>query len=313
MKALKRNFLFFAIPLFLFDVASAKIETVLGLPLSKNLNLPGTIPDAPSDEILISREQYVLSYNKERRAPNWVAWKLEANQMGASGRTNDFQTDSDLAKFLGQAHSSYLAVDPSEFSGSCYDRGHQIPSADRTDTADNNRATFLMSNMIPQTPYLNRVIWEHLEQYTRTMVTQNNKKVYVIAGPIYDKDFGKIGPKKDIPVPSKDFKIIIALDATQTFRDITKDTPIIAVIMPNTLQDGSVISDTPLSKCPPFTVGIEVRDDWKKYESTVGEIEALAGLHLFEKLPEDSVSEAVPAVPAPAPMPDVSQPELRHL
>ncbi len=303
MNALKRNLLLLILPLLVFDVAAAKIEVVLGSPLSKNLNLPGTIPDASSSEIVISRDQYVLSYNKERRSPNWVAWKLEASQMGSAGRTNDFQPDADLQGYLQQSHSSYLAVDPSEFSGSCYDRGHQIPSADRTDTVDNNRVTFLMSNMIPQTPYLNRVVWEHLEQYTRNMVKQENKKVYVIAGPIYDKDFGKIGPNKDIPVPSKDFKIIIALDANQTFKDITKDTPIIAVIMPNTLKDGSVISDGPKTSCPVFAAGIEVIDDWKSYLSTVGEIEAATGLQLFSKLPEQAleVSPPQPQIPTPAP------------
>ncbi len=314
MNALKKNLLLLILPLVLAETAAAKIEVVLGSPLSKNLNLPGTIPDANSAEIIISRDQYVLSYNKERRSPNWVAWKLEAKQMGTAGRTNDFQSDEDLKKYLVQTQSSYSAVEPSEFSGSCYDRGHQIPSADRTDTSDNNRATFLMTNMIPQTPYLNRVVWEHLEQYTRTLVKQENKNVYVIAGPIYDKDFGKIGPNKDIPVPSKDFKIIIALDASQTFKDITKETPIIAVIMPNTLKDGSVISDTPNSKCPLFASGMEVIDDWKSYLSTVGEIEAVAGLHLFAKLPEQVLSEptpseAVPVLPEVTPLPKSPAPE----
>ncbi len=290
--ALKQNLLLLILPCFLFEVAVAKIEVVIGPPLSKNLNLPGTVPNANSAEIIVSRDQYVLSYNKERRSPNWVAWKLEAKHMGSAGRTNDFQADQDLETYLQQTHSSYQVVSPSEFSGSCYDRGHQIPSADRTDTTDSNRATFLMSNMIPQTPYLNRIVWEHLEQYTRTLVKRDNKKVFVIAGPIYDKDFGKIGPSKDIPVPSKDFKIIIVLEAHQTFKDITKDTPIIAVIMPNTLKDGSVMIDTPRSKCPVISVGNETIEDWKSHLSTVAEIEAAAGLQLFSKLPEQVLSES---------------------
>ena len=260
--------------------ANAKVETVIGgVPLSVNLNLTKAIPSSASNEIIISRDQYVISYNKTRRAPNWVAWRLTANQIGNSGRTNNFLQDPDLENYLVQSGSG-KAVDPSEYTGSCFDRGHQIPSDDRTDNVTDNDATFLMSNMIPQTPFLNRIAWEHLEQYTRNLVQQSGKQVFVIAGPIYDTDFGAIGPQRDIPVPSKDFKIIIVLDANQKPSDINQSTTVIAVVMPNTLQGGK--------KPVPYTkncggagatalVGGSV-DDWQQYKTTVADIEKLSKL-----------------------------------
>jgi endonuclease G len=258
----------------------AKIEVILGkVPLDSNVNIGNLLPSTSESEIILSRNQYVISYNKNRRSPNWVAWKLEANQLGRTGRTNNFSIDTELDMYLSRTDGS-RAVDPDEYKGSCFDRGHQVPSGDRTDTVVNNEATFEMSNMIPQTPYLNRVIWEHLEQYTRDMVRNEGKKVYMIAGPIYDEDFGVIGPDRDIPVPSKNFKIIVILDANQTFADINKNTQMIAVVMPNVLEDGTKpinhADACKFAQPPPSTD----HDDWQKYQTTVSEIERLSGLKI---------------------------------
>ncbi len=263
------------------NLAQAKVETVLGLPVEQNDNLAMKAPESSLPEIILSRDQYILSYNKERRSPNWVAWKLESEQIGSSGRSNNFTMDMELENYLEQSSAAKHAVDATDYKGSCYDRGHQIPSADRTDTQTNNEPTFLMSNMIPQTAYLNRVIWEHLEQYSRDLVQKQGKKLYIIAGPIYDQDFGKIGPQKDIPVPSKDFKVIFILEANQTAKDITATTPTIAVIMPNILQDGSTPVSNAQGLCKPLSVKTTDRTDWQKYKTTVTEIENVSGLHFF--------------------------------
>jgi endonuclease G len=270
---------------FYLNIAFAKVETVLGaLSLVQNPNLPGSMPYSDSSEIIISRNQYIISYNKERRAPNWVAWKLEASQIGNSGRTNNFVVDTELENYLVKTGSSAHAVDPNEYKGSCFDRGHQIPSADRSDSVDDNQMTFFMSNMIPQTPYLNRVVWEHLEQYTRDLVQQQNKKVYVIAGPIYDDNFGAIGPHHDIPVPSKDFKAIIILDPNQTLQNLDQ-AQVIYVVMPNTLEDGTKPLQMETTSCPTFHPGHADRTDWKQYITNLQTVESMSGLHLFTKIP----------------------------
>ncbi len=281
----KKKFLMISLFFFSFFLQTqsfAKIEIVLGnLPHEQNPNLAIKVPEAQSSEILVSREQYVISYNKDRRSANWVAWKLESEQIGKSGRSNNFQQDSDLENYLQQTYSGKHAVESNEYKGSCYDRGHQIPSADRTDILTNNETTFLMSNMIPQTPYLNRVIWEHLEQHTRNLVQTQNKKAYIIVGPIYDRNLGNIGPKNDIPVPSKNFKIIFVLDSEQKPQDINKDTPVIAVIMPNINQDGTLPEFSPNKKCKSPIINTTDKNDWKKYLTTIGEIEKESGLKII--------------------------------
>lgn len=273
----KRLFLSGIIIFALQNSALAKIETVLGLPLEVNNNLAFKVPDTANPEIILSRDQYVISYNKLRRTPNWVAWKLEASQIGQSGRSNNFALDLDLDQYLSQTMNQH-AVDATDYKGSCFDRGHQVPSADRTDTRENNETTFLMSNMIPQTAYLNRVIWEHLEQYSRDLVQKQSKKLYIIAGPVYDKPMGAIGPDNDIQVPSKNFKVIYVLDSTQGPEDINVQTPSLAVIMPNILQDGSTDLSNKKELCKPVSTSRADRRDWEKYKTTLSEIEKLSGL-----------------------------------
>jgi DNA/RNA endonuclease G (NUC1) len=270
-------FLFASISVLGGSNSYAKVETVIGgIPMASNINLSAIVPTSSDSEIIISRDQYVISYNKTRRAPNWVAWKLTAKQIGDSGRTNNFRADPDLENYLVQSGGGFHAVDPREYTSSCFDRGHQVPSDDRTDNTSDNDATFVMSNMVPQTAYLNRVVWEHLEQYTRDMVQKDGKEVYVIAGPIYDQDFGAIGPNRDIPVPSKDFKIIVTIDSK---KKPGQNVTVIAVVMPNLLQNGK----KPVPYAKDCTAGLMNtasggRDDWQQYKTSVSNIESLSKL-----------------------------------
>jgi DNA/RNA endonuclease G (NUC1) len=282
----KIPFLLFATIFIFLSSANAKIEVVLGeVPLSENENVLPIPPSSlnNSTEVILSRKQYVVSYNRKTRLPNWTSWKVDVGDIGHIGRTNVFTPDRLLENYL--ADKSEHVIQPTDYYGSCYDRGHQVPSADRNDTIENNQATFIMSNMIPQTAYLNRVIWEHLESYTRDLVVNQGKKVFVVAGPIYDENFGMIGPENNIPVPSKNFKIIYILEAGQSSNDINVSTPTIAVIMPNILRSGKKPIEDQQELCSssthPFASSTPaIKDDWKKYQTTVSEIEKESGFKI---------------------------------
>lgn len=263
----------------------AKIEAVIEIfPLKQNPNLIKTIPETKESEIIISRDQYVVSFNKNTRTPNWVSWKLEKTNFGNSGRTNNFQKDTDLENYFSEHDQKFHAVDTTEYKGSCFDRGHQVPSADRTANVEDNSSTFYMTNMVPQTAYLNRTIWENLESYTRDLVKTQNKKVYIIAGPIYDDNYGSIGPNKDIKVPSKAFKVVFILNENQTADDININTPSISVIMPNTLKDGSKpdFSNGCKTVSDETTVQNLAKSEWTKYQTTLGQVQKESGLKIIE-------------------------------
>jgi endonuclease G len=289
MKRMTHIFLVFLIQI--FSLATFATEVIGTVPLSRNENIFSMpkeekntfLPEADS-EIIISREQYVLSYNKNRRLLNWAEWKIEESDMGKITRTNKFAVDQELDDHLNKSRQH--AVTLSDYKGSCFDRGHQVPSADRTSSVENNEMTFVLSNMVPQTHYLNRVIWRNFENYARSLVNKQNKKVYVIAGPIYDEDYGKIGVNHDIPVPSKNFKVLIVMDKNQSITDINANTQAIAVVMPNKLKSGKKPFEDINELCHdeiPDGSNLPVSNDWRQYQTTVAEVERLSGLTIFHK------------------------------
>ena len=93
---------------------------------------------------------------------------------GSVSRQNDFRNDATLP-------SGWYEVGSNSYSGSGYDRGHMRPSADRTLTVDDNSATFLMTDMVPQSANNNRGPWAKFENYLRTLVSSGDE-IYIYSG-----------------------------------------------------------------------------------------------------------------------------------
>ncbi|AHM60561.1 DNA/RNA non-specific endonuclease [Flammeovirgaceae bacterium 311] len=123
---------------------------------------------------LMMKPHYALSYSRDRGTPNWVSWHVNKSWIGDAPRQNNFRTDVTLPE-------GWYKVTTTSYSGSGFDRGHNVPSADRTSTEADNSATFLMTNIIPQAPKNNQETWANLEDYTRRLVDEGNE-VYVIMG-----------------------------------------------------------------------------------------------------------------------------------
>lgn len=206
------------------------------------------------DNYLVTHNGYALSYNKSRGAANWVAWHLEKSNIGMAERTNAFAPDTTLPR-------EWWIV-PSDYTDSGYDRGHMLPSKDRSDSIENNRLTFLMSNMQPQSPKLNQKTWKYLEDYTREVINQApGNEAYIYAGCYGDK--GRI--KDKITIPTRCFKIIVVLEeGDDDLNRIDVLNRIIAVDMPN--------DET-------------VSTRWRSYITTVDDIEKKTGFDFLSNLP----------------------------
>lgn len=229
---------------------------------TSNPNLAmGNPSDATADvsnanNFLIVRDQYIMSYNNEHKTPNWVSWQLDSDWLGSSGRTGPFIPDQSLP-------AGFDRVTPGNYTNSGYDRGHNIPSGDRTRSHDDNESTFLMSNVAPQTPDNNRGPWEKFENYCRELANEG-KELYIIDG-----STGSIGTiANGINVPEEFWKIVVVLPQKGMGpADVTADTEIIALEVPN-------------------VTGIR-RNDWREYTSTVAAIEQRTGYHFLSNLPAD--------------------------
>ena len=179
---------------------------------------------ASIDNYLMVKPQFVMSYNNKTHTANWVSWQLNKSWIGAADRQDNFRPDDSLP-------DAWYKVRPNDYTGSGYDRGHIAPSADRTRNEADNSSTFLMTNMMPQVPELNRGVWGDLEEYCRSLV-QQGKELYIVAGPVGSQ--GAIGKKEKITVPAKTWKVIMVLDRQGLgMQGIDANTRTIAVMMPN--------------------------------------------------------------------------------
>ena len=152
------------------------------------------------DNYLMEKKQFSLSYNNTTLNPNWVAWHLCSDDMGDTNRKNTFRPDTELP-------NNWYAVRQTDYKFPAYgfDRGHICPSADRTSSNEDNSITFLMTNMVPQTPDNNRIVWGALEKLEREFVKQGNE-VYIFAGPLGKGGTSDKGYFEEIPVMTNDGK-----------------------------------------------------------------------------------------------------------
>lgn len=159
------------------------------------LNISGASTASTSNYLVVKRG-YIMSYNGNEGKANWVAWSLTANDVGPVPRTNSYREDNELPK-------SFVRADANDYQGSGYDRGHLCPSEDRTSTFFLNQETFLMSNMLPQTPELNRGPWKFLEAYCRKLAQRGNK-LEIYTGSVGAKDRLAGG----LPIPAYFWKVV---------------------------------------------------------------------------------------------------------
>ncbi|MBD3884337.1 DNA/RNA non-specific endonuclease [Phormidium tenue FACHB-886] len=213
------------------------------------------------DNYLISKPQYALSYNRDKGIANWVSWQLNADWLGDLPRI-PFETDTSLP-------DGWYRVRTDDYTGSGFDRGHLVPAADRDRTTADNKAVFLMTNILPQAPDNNRGPWEELESYCRALVRQG-KELYIIAGGAGSGGTGEKGKRSvigqgKVAVPEWTWKIVVVFDRVgMGLTDITEKTRVIAVKMPN-------------------TQGIKERD-WRDFTTTVDNIEKLTGYDLLSNI-----------------------------
>lgn len=225
---------------------SSSVHLLLGNPSRANASQP--------DNYLLERPQYALSYNRSKAVANWVSWQLNRQWLGSIDRQDDFRPDTTLP-------DGWYQVRPGDYTSSGYDRGHLTPSGDRTATVTDNSATFVMTNIMPQTPDNNRGPWRELEEYSRDLVYDGHE-LYIIAGA-----YGRSRQINDnrITAPRRVWKVIVVLDRPGAgLNSIRNNTPVIAVDMPNQQS---------------------IDPDWRSYRVTVSQIEAATGYDLLSALP----------------------------
>ena len=90
-----------------------------------------------------------------------------------------------------------------------FDRGHQLPSADRTYSRAGNATTFYFTNMTAQNASLNRGAWATLENKVRTWVALCDT-LYVVTGAMLDNEieYAQDNDGQNMAIPKYYYKAI---------------------------------------------------------------------------------------------------------
>jgi len=242
--------------------AGAIINTNLQLQMQLGNPSGATANTNNHDHYLIQRTVEAIDYSDTFGEPNWASWDLTASDLGSSGRTSSFYTDTNLPP-------NFYRVSTDDYSGSGYDRGHMCPSADRTITNTVNKLVFFMSNIIPQAPNNNEIVWENFEDYCRTLA-QSGYELLIMCGP---SGFNGtlIQPSQRVFIPAYTWKIVVVVPSgsDNALSRIDATTRVISLKIPNSNS---------------------VSSSWQNYVTSASQIEVDTGFTFFTALPSDVAS-----------------------
>ena len=213
------------------------------------------------DHYLIQRTVEAMDYSDNLGEPVWVSWDLTANDVGSSGRSPAFYTDTNLPpNFYRVTTADYNGVGTNNFN-----RGHLCPSEDRTDNTTDNKLVFFMSNIMPQSALNNQGVWGTFENYCRSLLTTN--ELLIICGP---NGFGAATiPSGRAYIGSNTWKVVVCvpLGAGSALSRVTTSSRVIAISIPN------------------VTNGLD--SAWQTYLTSPQKIEQDTGFTFFTALPAD--------------------------
>lgn len=209
-------------------------------------------PEKEDSHQIIQHNGYMLCYREKYEQPEWVCYTLDAKKVEKNvDRKDNFRPDP-----LVLTESATLA----DYNKSGYDRGHLAPSADLTYSFETMDESFFLSNMSPQAAKLNRGAWKDLEHEIRTL-TEHYDLLYIVTGPILEKDeYSTIG-KNQVAVPEFYYKALLGIK--------NNSYQMIGFIMPNKECEGTI---------------------WD-YACTVDEVESRTKLDFFSKLDNQTEKE----------------------
>lgn len=209
---------------------------------------------------VLQNEGYMVGYDEKRKNPAWVGFRLfQKDDLRVGKRPSDFKEDS----------RTHAQVSPADYLGSGYDRGHMAPNyaIALCYGREAQFETFLMSNIVPQLPQLNRGPWKNLEHRQAQRMAQRLGEIWVLVGPIYSKTTASNTSeqttsthlKNGVEIPIAFFNIVVQQDNSHIRA--------LAFIMPQ-----RATADVPFSS----------------YLTTIDQVESLTNLDFFSELPDNT-------------------------
>lgn len=130
-----------------------------------------------ADTLTIPKVGYLVRYDTRLGVPILTDYILPRSMLKRSVSRKGFDFYPDRVLPAPQ-------VDPACYRRTGYDRGHNVPAADRAGNAMCLVETFAMSNISPQTPEFNRHRWKNVEILVRKLAKKYGT-VRVITRPLW--------------------------------------------------------------------------------------------------------------------------------
>jgi endonuclease G len=205
----------------------------------------------PTDFQILYRKGYWVAWSPSLRVPLWSAYAVPVEKLveHAGDRPSKFKRDN-------QAKRSTVHED---YTKSGYDRGHMAPNhviATRYGR-EAQLETFLMSNIVPQLPDLNRNAWRLLEEKVAHDLSELGEKIWVITGIVPGEASSKL-PNSSVHIPKGFYKVIASVREGKLYA--------LGVYLPQ---------ETSKSKNPRYCF------------RSIDAIEALSGMDFFTDLPKE--------------------------
>ena len=208
---------------------------------------------------ILKNEGYLVGYDEEMQNPAWVAYHLKYRRGGRTAdRPDGFEADD----------RTRARVEHHDYTNSGYDRGHMAPNyaIGMVYGEAAQMETFLMSNIVPQLPDLNRGPWKEVEQLIANDYLEESEELWVITGPIYGEPVAEL--VSGVKVPTAFYKVVID--------EIDGNVRFLAWVMPQAAGGAARLSS---------------------YLVSVDEIESVTGLDFFTLL-NDGVEGQLESVKA---------------
>ena len=232
--------------LLLYETLVFVLSIQISCAQSDNIERPAPIEGRL--EMILNRKGYSVSYNKDWKIPNWVAWHLTASHAdGQIKRIQGYLEDENVPR-----PRATLA----DYQGSTWTHGHMCPAGDNKWDSKAMRESNLLTNICPQHKSLNSGIWNKIEQDCRKWAKKYGD-VYIVCGPILlNREHEMIGSNK-VVVPEAFFKVILRMS-------------------PQPAAIGFIIRNNE---------GKKKRD---QFVNTVDDVERVTGIDFFPALPDDT-------------------------
>ena len=174
------------------------------------------LPSAPSGDGLemftfpmvidgAKTRNYSFCWDYDNLVARWVAYPLCKGNMGKGQRSNEWG----LNPYLSRDDQPVLFRGYSKGNHGYYDRGHQVPSADRLYRSANIQ-TFYGTNMTPQNSDLNAGLWNSIEIQVRDWA-RSSDTLYVVSGCVTggSRYYALDNDGKKVTVPTGYYKALL--------------------------------------------------------------------------------------------------------